>query len=118
MAISEYKRERKRIYEEAEGRGRGFRKRALAKLDREFGVRHIKAAGRSVGVRFESGEVGCRKQRFESEGLAQDAIGQIHRFRDTGHVKPHRAYQCLHCGYWHLTHWTKPPAHLVEDDDS
>ena len=103
MAVSAYQRERKRIYEESEDRGRGYRKRALAALDREFGVQPVRRAGRIVALEFESGETSCRKKKFTSQADAQVSLDQIASWQGD-HVKPTRAYECQHCGLWHLTH--------------
>ena len=117
MAASQYQRDRKRIYVESEGRSAGWKKRALKRLDREYDARPIKHGSRVLGVRFGEDEVSCKKKSFNSEALALDALDQIHAWRGQ-HTKPQRAYQCMHCSMWHLTHWTTAPVNVDVDGEA
>ena len=95
-----------------------WRKRALKRLDQDYDARPIKQGGRVLGIRLANDQVICKKKSFGTEELAAASLEQIHRFRDTGHVKPTRAYQCLHCSFWHLTHWSTPPVNVDDGDES
>lgn len=117
MAASQYQRDRKRIYSEAESRGPGWKRRALHRLDLEYDARPIKQGHRVLGVRLGDDRVICKKKSFNTEEIAQDSLDQIHRCAGT-HTKPQRAYQCFHCSLWHLTHWSKLPSTVDDSRES
>lgn len=118
MGASSYQRDRKRIYEESANRGKGFRKAALKRLDREYDVEPIRRGGKIVGVRFEDDSVMCKKKAFATREVAMDSLAQIARFQGAGHAKPQRIYHCPHCSKFHLTKLTSPgqPADIDFDD--
>ncbi len=104
MGASSYQRDRKRIYEEAQSRGKSWKKAALKQLNREYDAEPIRRAGKVVGVRFEGETVMCRKKSFASRDLALDSLRQIKNGQAKGHKVPRRIYPCPHCCQFHLTH--------------
>lgn len=118
MGASSYQRDRKRVYQEAEGRGRGFKKAALKRLDKEYGAETIRRGGKVVGIRLDDDSVICKKKSFATREAALDAMMQIAHFRDTGHAKPQRAYSCPFCGQFHVTKKTSAgqPADIDVDE--
>jgi len=112
MGDSKYARDRKRIYQEAETRGIGWRKAALKRLNKEYGAQPIKCAGKVVGVRLDEDRgVICKKKAFKTMELAEAALDQIERYRLGEGIKPCRIYSCQYCGKYHLTsmqNWQAP----------
>ena len=116
MGASAYTRDRARIYAEADQwtRGKGFRKAALARLDKEHHARPIRRCGKIVGTRFyDTGLVVCKKKAFANEELARASIAEIERFQGAGHAKPVRAYECPYC---HQFHTSKIATYVAFDD--
>lgn len=118
MGASAYQRDRKRIYEESQNRGKGFRKAAIKRLDREYDAEPIRRGGKVVGMRFGDDQVMCRKKSFPSREAALDSLRQIARSDGAGHEKPKRIYPCPHCRQFHLTHLVSrdQPADIDFDD--
>lgn len=101
---SGYSAQKLRIIKSAEARGKGWGRRALEKLDREYGAEESLRDGKRVGVVLGSGLVICKKTTFKTEARARAALGQIDMVvLDDTHHRPVRAYNCGHCGLWHLT---------------
>lgn len=105
MSAEKYQRDRKRIYVEADGRGLGWKKAALKRLNKEYEAEPIIRSNKIVGMMLHGEEVSCKKKAFETLALAQASLTQIHIIVDSeaAHLKPARAYVCDYCGKFHLT---------------
>ncbi len=91
----------------------------MKRLNGEYDTRPICHHGRIVGVAVgEDERVVCRKKSFASEELADQSLDQISLWGGQN-TKPIRAYQCVNCAYWHLTHWHTAPVAVDSgcDDD-
>jgi hypothetical protein len=116
MAASGYERDRKRIYVESENRSKGWKKKALQRLDEDYDATPIHRNGKFVGIaQGEGGGIICKKKSFKTCEAAEVSLGQIGAWVG-GNLKPQRAYQCFHCDMWHLTHWEHKDAGFVKTE--
>ena len=101
---SGYEAKRMRIIKTQDGRGKSWAKKALRRLDEEFGAEEINCGNKRVGVELDSGKVICKKKTFKSVQAAESVLTQI-ALAAEGRPEgtPSRAYQCQHCNGWHLT---------------
>lgn len=105
-----YESKRARIIKDEEKRGRSWSNRALKKLDADYAAEaeyHDKK--KRVAAQLASGTVICRKKGFKTPEAAASALEQMAAVTQIAEAtaRPVRAYHCVHCSRWHLTH---PPA--------
>lgn len=102
-----YRAKRNRILSQAQGRGKGWAKRALRQLDDDYGARPLVQSGKAAGIALESGAVVCRKAPFRNQEQADARLEEIaSAVFDQRERAPVRSYHCLTCGKWHLTSWS------------
>lgn len=88
-------------------RSERWRKRATRHLVEHAGCRVIAYGSKVLRYQLASGECVCVKERYRTEGAANDDLFNIAR-RPGAHLKPVRAYLCPHCSGFHLTSQARP----------
>lgn len=101
MNAGQFAKRRARLEQET-GRRKGYAGKALKALIREAGAVTIVRTGKAVAWRMRSGQVVCRKRRYDSEEQAQDALEAVQRDPRTPKI-PGRLYSCPFCHGYHLT---------------
>lgn len=86
-------------------RGRDWKKRAKNHLLEDLEVEVVTRSAKIVGIKLGSGRVLCTKTRFKTAEAAEKRLAEILAEAYGENKRPCRAYECVHCGHWHLTSW-------------
>lgn len=87
------------------GRGAKHERKALAHLARDAGAVPVYVGHRLVGHQLPNGSTVCELRRYADATAAHDELANVRAFAHfhQGKRLPVRAYECPHCGGWHVT---------------
>ena len=103
MSKGNWRREMSRIA--TSDRGKSWKKRAKKHLLEDLEAQASYRSSKLVGLKLGSGRVICTKAKFPNQEAAQRRLAEILAEAYGENRKPVRAYECTHCGNWHLTSW-------------